>query len=50
MASDPTEVLFKTIDARCDELVELTRELIRFPTVNPPGEARGPCVSRMSTW
>jgi succinyl-diaminopimelate desuccinylase len=44
MASDPTEVLFETIDARRDELVELTRELIRFPTVNPPGEGYRPCA------
>jgi succinyl-diaminopimelate desuccinylase len=44
MVSDPTEDLFKTIDARRDELVELTRELIRFPTVNPPGEAYRPCA------
>ena len=32
------------IDARRDELVELTRELIRFPTINPPGEAYRPCA------
>jgi succinyl-diaminopimelate desuccinylase len=38
------EKLFKTIEARRDELVELTRELIRFPTVNPPGEAYRPCA------
>jgi succinyl-diaminopimelate desuccinylase len=44
MTSDPTEDLFKAIDARRDELVELTRELIRFPTVNPPGEAYRPCA------
>jgi len=44
MASDPTEDLFRTIDARRDELVELTRELIRFPTVNPPGEGYRPCA------
>ena len=44
MLSDPTEDLFRTIDARRDELVELTRELIRFPTVNPPGEAYRPCA------
>ena len=36
--------LFKAIDARRDELVELSRALIRFPTVNPPGEAYGPCA------
>jgi succinyl-diaminopimelate desuccinylase len=32
------------IDERVDDLVELTRELIRFPTVNPPGEAYRPCA------
>jgi succinyl-diaminopimelate desuccinylase len=32
------------IEARRDELVELTRELIRFPTINPPGEAYRPCA------
>ena len=44
MSSDPTENLFKTIDERRDELVELTRALVRFPTVNPPGEAYRPCA------
>jgi succinyl-diaminopimelate desuccinylase len=32
------------IDSRTDELVELTRDLIRFPTINPPGEAYRPCA------
>jgi succinyl-diaminopimelate desuccinylase len=40
----PTDQLFRIIDERRDELVELTRELIRFPTVNPPGEAYQPCA------
>ena len=31
-------------DARTDELVALTQDLIRFPTINPPGEAYVPCV------
>jgi succinyl-diaminopimelate desuccinylase len=44
MPRDPTENLFKAIDERRDELVELTRALIRFPTVNPPGEAYRPCA------
>jgi len=44
MPEDPTENLFKAIDERRDELVELTRALIRFPTVNPPGEAYRPCA------
>jgi len=38
------EKLLKTIDSRIDELVELTADLIRFPTVNPPGEAYRPCA------
>jgi succinyl-diaminopimelate desuccinylase len=36
--------LFKIIEARRDELVELARALIRFPTINPPGEAYQPCA------
>jgi succinyl-diaminopimelate desuccinylase len=41
---DPHEDLFKLIDARREELVDLTRELIRFPTVNPPGDSYRPCA------
>ena len=36
--------LLKIIEARRDELVELARALIRFPTINPPGEAYQPCA------
>ncbi len=36
--------LFARIEAKRDDLVELTRDLIRFPTVNPPGEAYTPCA------
>ena len=36
------------LDARIDDmrgpLVELTQELVRFPTINPPGEAYRPCA------
>lgn len=32
------------IDGRVDDLVELTCELIRFPTINPPGDAYRPCA------
>jgi succinyl-diaminopimelate desuccinylase len=39
-----TKKLLETIDARTDDLVALTRDLIRFPTVNPPGEAYRPCA------
>jgi len=39
-----TEKLFRAIDDRSDDLVSLTQDLIRFPTVNPPGEAYTPCA------
>ncbi len=39
-----TEKLLRTIDERVDELVALTADLIRFPTINPPGEAYRPCA------
>ena len=45
MSSDPVEDLFKAIEARRAELVELVRALIRFPTINPPGEAYQPCAN-----
>ncbi len=44
MNGDVPDALFTAIDSRRDELTELTRELIRFPTVNPPGEAYRPCA------
>jgi succinyl-diaminopimelate desuccinylase len=39
-----TENLLKIIEARHEELVELAQALIRFPTINPPGEAYQPCA------
>jgi succinyl-diaminopimelate desuccinylase len=44
MTNDITETLCKIIDERREELVDLTQQLIRFPTVNPPGEAYRPCA------
>jgi succinyl-diaminopimelate desuccinylase len=32
------------IAGKRDELVALTRDLVRIPTVNPPGDAYGPCA------
>jgi succinyl-diaminopimelate desuccinylase len=43
-SASQTDKLLGTIDARRDELVALTVDLIRFPTVNPPGEAYRPCA------
>ncbi|MDK9698144.1 MAG: acetylornithine deacetylase/succinyl-diaminopimelate desuccinylase family protein [Siculibacillus sp.] len=36
--------LFETIEAKRGELTALTCDLVRFPTVNPPGEAYEPCA------
>jgi len=36
--------LFASIDDRVDDLVQLTADLIRFPTVNPPGDVYQPCA------
>jgi succinyl-diaminopimelate desuccinylase len=36
--------LFRRIDAARDDLVALTRDLIRFPTINPPGDAYEACA------
>jgi len=44
MSSNPVDRVLTDIEDRRDELVALTRELIRFPTVNPPGEAYRPCA------
>jgi len=36
--------VLREIEAREDEIVALTQDLIRFPTINPPGEAYQPCA------
>ena len=38
------ERLFARIDRRRAELVDLARELVRVPTVNPPGDAYAACA------
>ena len=44
MTPDPADNLSKIIEARREEMVELARALIRFPTINPPGESYQPCA------
>ena len=44
MSQGAAEHLLKIIEARREELVELAQGLIRFPTINPPGEAYQPCA------
>ncbi|MEK1889599.1 MAG: acetylornithine deacetylase/succinyl-diaminopimelate desuccinylase family protein [Phyllobacterium sp.] len=42
------EKLRRAIEKRRDDLITLTRELIRFPTINPPGEAYTPCAEYLA--
>jgi succinyl-diaminopimelate desuccinylase len=44
MKSDNMEALLARIDGRQDELVALTQDLVRIPTVNPPGDAYEACA------
>jgi succinyl-diaminopimelate desuccinylase len=44
MHSGLGDSLCRSIEERRGEIVELTRELVRFPTVNPPGDAYQPCA------
>ena len=41
------EHLFARIEQRRDDLVDLTRALIRIPTINPPGEAYAACAEHI---
>ena len=39
-----TDRLLQSIDAKRDELVALTQDLVRIPTINPPGDAYEACA------
>jgi len=36
--------LFNVIESRRDELVALTRQMVKIPTINPPGDYYQPCA------
>ena len=38
------ERLWREVESRRDELIALTQDLVRIPTVNPPGDAYRPCA------
>jgi len=42
------ERLLDAVERRTDDLVALTADLIRFPTVNPPGDAYRPCAEYLA--
>ena len=43
------ERLRQRIDAKRDDLVALTQDLVRVPSVNPPGEAYRDCAEVIGT-
>jgi len=45
----PEDKLTALIESRCDEAVALTQDLVRVPTVNPPGDAYRPCAELIGT-
>lgn len=44
MTTPVLDRLYREIDQRRDDLVELTQSLVRIPTVNPPGDVYTPCA------
>lgn len=40
----------QNIDSLTSAMVELTQYLVRFPTINPPGEAYTPCAQFVGNW
>ena len=44
------ERLFERIGNARDDLVALTRDLVRIPTVNPPGDAYTDCSEFIGWW
>ncbi len=42
--AETLESVMRRIEARSDELVALTQDLVRIPTVNPPGDAYRECA------
>jgi succinyl-diaminopimelate desuccinylase len=45
-----TEALIQRLEDSGDALAALTAALIRFPTINPPGEAYRPCAEFIGQW
>ncbi len=44
VSAEEIDRLFRRLEARQGELVALTQDLIRFPTINPPGDAYEACA------
>ena len=44
MSADPIQRVIDEIDRAADEIVQFTADLVRIPTVNPPGADYEPCA------
>jgi len=44
-----SERVLAAVDAAADEIVDFTRDLIRMPTVNPPGDGYAECAEAIGT-
>jgi succinyl-diaminopimelate desuccinylase len=44
MTADATARVLAAVEACADEIVAFTSDLIRVPTVNPPGDEYEPCA------
>jgi len=49
MTGSPDDRLTALIESRRDDAVALAQELVRIPTVNPPGDAYQPCAELIGT-
>ena len=47
---DLTSLTNQRIDNQVEEMVALCCDLVRFPTINPPGEAYTPCANFIGEW
>src|SRR3977135_2997173 len=47
--TSPIDRVVAEIDRAADEIVQFTTDLVRMPTVNPPGEAYADCARFIGT-
>jgi succinyl-diaminopimelate desuccinylase len=47
ISPDPIDRIVAEVDAATDEIIALTQDLVRIPTVNPPGEQYEACAAHL---
>ena len=50
MREDERRQFFERLEGHREALVSLTQDLIRIPTINPPGENYTPCAELVGNW